>query len=263
MTPFFRKIRKTLADDNKPLKYLRYAIGEIVLVVIGILIALQINNWNEAQKQERLELRYLNDLIKEIEINIKLTNEEYQFYEFQLQNAELIASYLSNDSLKDVEKLLVALEHTGFSTSLNFISDVWNELHSTGNISIVKNQKIKANLAELYRKFNLIEKFEDNEWDTYNIGYRRLVGDVIPLNLRLEITSGLTPTSYSGCLKNLPPLEEIKVKLRELNGLNGYLTDIIVVRKVSSRFLVEDNILMKEISTQLQQEIEERDKSNY
>ena len=41
MIPFFRKIRKTLADDNKPIKYLRYAVGEIILVVIGILIALQ------------------------------------------------------------------------------------------------------------------------------------------------------------------------------------------------------------------------------
>jgi len=50
MIPFFRRIRKTLADDNKPIKYLRYAIGEIVLVVIGILIALQINTWNETRK---------------------------------------------------------------------------------------------------------------------------------------------------------------------------------------------------------------------
>ena len=41
-----------MADDNKPIKYARYAIGEIVLVVFGILIALQINNWNEGRKQK-------------------------------------------------------------------------------------------------------------------------------------------------------------------------------------------------------------------
>jgi len=50
MINFFRRIRKKMADDNKPLKYARYAIGEIVLVVIGILIALQINTWNEDRK---------------------------------------------------------------------------------------------------------------------------------------------------------------------------------------------------------------------
>jgi len=54
MINFFRKIRKKLADDNKPLKYMRYAIGEILLVVIGILIALQINNWNTS-RLERIE----------------------------------------------------------------------------------------------------------------------------------------------------------------------------------------------------------------
>ncbi len=53
MINFFRKIRKQLADQNKPLKYFRYAFGEIVLVMIGILLALQVNNWNEVRKDQR------------------------------------------------------------------------------------------------------------------------------------------------------------------------------------------------------------------
>jgi len=50
MIKFFRKIRYDLMGKNKTGKYLKYAIGEIILVVIGILIALQINNWNESKK---------------------------------------------------------------------------------------------------------------------------------------------------------------------------------------------------------------------
>ena len=53
MIPFFRKIRKKLADNNQFLKYSRYAVGEILLVVIGILIALQVNNLNEQMKEQR------------------------------------------------------------------------------------------------------------------------------------------------------------------------------------------------------------------
>ena len=57
MIKFFRKIRQNLLVENKTGKYLKYAIGEIVLVVIGILIALQINNWNENRKDNFVELK--------------------------------------------------------------------------------------------------------------------------------------------------------------------------------------------------------------
>ena len=63
MIPFFRKIRKKMADDNRPLKYARYAIGEILLVVVGILIALQINNWNEGRKQ-KIQLNNIYSIVQ-------------------------------------------------------------------------------------------------------------------------------------------------------------------------------------------------------
>jgi hypothetical protein len=66
MISFFRKIRKKFADDNKPMKYLRYAVGEIVLVVIGILIALSINNWNEERKGNIKKKVYLGALIEDL-----------------------------------------------------------------------------------------------------------------------------------------------------------------------------------------------------
>ncbi len=65
MILLFRKIRKKMADDNRPLKYMRYAIGEIVLVVIGILIALQINNWNEENKRKAIAKSFLIEILKD------------------------------------------------------------------------------------------------------------------------------------------------------------------------------------------------------
>ena len=83
MINFFRRIRKKLANDNKPLKYMRYAIGEIVLVVIGILIALQVNNWNEDYKEslaiKNVLIEIKEDLIQdkaELERNIELRTED-------------------------------------------------------------------------------------------------------------------------------------------------------------------------------------------
>ncbi|MGB5264769.1 MAG: DUF6090 family protein, partial [Lutimonas sp.] len=66
MIPFFRKIRKKMADDNRPLKYMRYAIGEILLVVIGILIALQINNWNEDRVKKIALKEHLKNMVESL-----------------------------------------------------------------------------------------------------------------------------------------------------------------------------------------------------
>ena len=62
MIKFFRKIRQNMIKENKVSKYLLYAIGEIVLVVIGILIALSINNWNENRKERQVELKILKEI---------------------------------------------------------------------------------------------------------------------------------------------------------------------------------------------------------
>ncbi|WP_339893795.1 DUF6090 family protein [uncultured Algibacter sp.] len=70
MIKFFRKIRQKLLTENKFSKYLLYAVGEIVLVVIGILIALQVNTWNENTKRNTEEIEYLKRLNKDIKVSI-------------------------------------------------------------------------------------------------------------------------------------------------------------------------------------------------
>ncbi|WP_157473012.1 DUF6090 family protein [Eudoraea adriatica] len=67
MIKFFRRIRYDLMEKNKTGKYFKYAIGEILLVVIGILIALSINNWNEKVKNMRIENNYLIRISKDLE----------------------------------------------------------------------------------------------------------------------------------------------------------------------------------------------------
>ena len=75
MIKLFRKIRQKMLTENKFSKYLLYAVGEIILVVIGILIALSINNWNENRKESNLELEILSDLYNNISNNkIKIDN---------------------------------------------------------------------------------------------------------------------------------------------------------------------------------------------
>jgi len=103
---FFRKIRQKLIMENKTTKYFKYAIGEILLVVIGILIALQINNWNETkQKENKLQSIYL-EVQRELALNIKTLDRSIQFFEKQDSVIYLILNdkltkqdYLKNSSL--------------------------------------------------------------------------------------------------------------------------------------------------------------------
>lgn len=81
MIKFFRKIRFNLIEKNKTGKYLKYALGEIVLVVIGILIALSINNWNQNREKKSLLKTYSASLIKDLQKDTLVLNEIYAWVE--------------------------------------------------------------------------------------------------------------------------------------------------------------------------------------
>ena len=121
MIPFFRKTRKKMADDNKPMKYMRYAIGEIVLVVIGILIALQINNWNE----ERIQKQELDGLLQSIASGVESDIRDLNLLRTARANiGKKGDSIFQNYIFEDINAISfeeVAYINTAFQNVLNFI----------------------------------------------------------------------------------------------------------------------------------------------
>ncbi|MEJ2006096.1 MAG: DUF6090 family protein [Cyclobacteriaceae bacterium] len=81
MIRFFRSIRKTLLFQDKTIRYFQYAIGEIVLVVIGILIALQINNWNEARKLTNKTRAVMTEILDDLAYTIRISDDAINVYE--------------------------------------------------------------------------------------------------------------------------------------------------------------------------------------
>ncbi len=151
MIPFFRKTRKKMADDNKPMKYMRYAIGEIVLVVIGILIALSINNWNEEQKIEKEEIIILNNLVK----NLNKAKEQSDYYilkEKKLKQSLLIALGKNQNepelSIKSISDSLFYELLWNFESNVPVINS-YEDIKNTGKIAIIKNSSIRENLSNL------------------------------------------------------------------------------------------------------------------
>ena len=97
MIKFFRKIRQNLLSENKFSKYLIYAIGEIILVVIGILIALQINNWNESRKHRFQEITILQNIKEDISLDTLDISFNIEAYN-KIINAEIkLLNFLKSD----------------------------------------------------------------------------------------------------------------------------------------------------------------------
>jgi len=147
MINFFRKKRKSLADENKALKYTRYAIGEIVLVVIGILIALSINNWNDQRKDIAKEQQILLSLREEFKQNIKELNFDHQI---NLSCINAITTLLNFDKNVDFETRTIdsllgqAFNFATFDARLGVINDI----SSSGNLELIRDSKLRYKMNQ-------------------------------------------------------------------------------------------------------------------
>lgn len=150
MLPFFRKIRYRLAKDNQFFKYSRYAIGEIVLVVIGILIALQINNWNERQKMRILERETLLEILENItEIETDLI-EAIERVKLQNKFTDTILSLIETKS-RDPELFGRSLHRAVLDPFTNIqIKKVGYETLKNRGVDIIRNKEVKNSILHLY-----------------------------------------------------------------------------------------------------------------
>jgi hypothetical protein len=148
MIPFFRKIRKKMADDNKPLKYMRYAIGEIALVVIGILIALQINNWNEERKAKSVEFVVLTELKKNIQADIIKMDSSLVNINQRIRSTKIILKSFSN-----IDKYHDSLNsHFGWAMvydDMPFHTGAYESLKSSGS-QLINDESLRFEISNYY-----------------------------------------------------------------------------------------------------------------
>ncbi len=160
MINFFRKIRQNLVMENKTAKYLKYAIGEIVLVVIGILIALQINNWNELRKYDRLKDNYLERLIGDIKMDT--TNINYRVSEIEKNQIcinQLIKSLNPPSDYKVLDTIITNYFERGWIISEYTASaNTYIDLSQTGNMKIINNSVLIDKIIEYYGYIDIIDK---------------------------------------------------------------------------------------------------------
>jgi len=182
MIKFFRKIRQNLLSEGKTGKYLKYAIGEIVLVVIGILIALQINNWNnnriEHLKEEVLISNIIEDLIYDYETLTELIKQAQSKQGLHIKlYGESIAESISNQNEPIHYEIL----------ELIFLhSKTWDNHKDVGDK--ISEREIRSNLNKYFSDYNVTNNYVEIHNEAV-IELRQFCREYELLNLNIIINS--------------------------------------------------------------------------
>ena len=208
MIKFFRKIRQNLLIENKTGKYLKYAIGEIVLVVIGILIALQINNWNENQKLESRAQDYYTQLLDDLNNDIISTQSIIKEFSNQQKEYNKYISSYDKKGLTPIKAYEQVSKLALIYSPITFNTNTIESLQNSGDIGLIPSH-IRNKLMNLRRLQNItIKRFED----TSN-GSQDITQKLIAL---------LGSTTLPKRLVNQP-------KMKEFLNIDGNLKELILV----------------------------------
>ncbi len=164
MLPFFRKIRWKLASDNPPagragqfLKYSRYAIGEILLVVIGILIALYINNWNEDRKVRQEVNKMLMQLKTEYQENLEQLDQKIAMRKEISRSCERMLDYIDEPDQIQNDSLIYYLFRL---TQDPTFDPIQNDLISSGFLRLTRNEELSKLLSNWTSEIYVVQELE-------------------------------------------------------------------------------------------------------
>ena len=241
MIRFFRNVRQQFLSQGKTGKYLKYAVGEILLVMIGILLALQVNYWNEQRKQEMVELAVLKELKNDLEFsNSELDSINHYNLEY-LKDYKLIKQFI--DENRPYHEVL----DTAFSSL-----DVWEDpflptmayesLKSKG-IDLIKNDSLKREIVYVY-DFAIngrVVNTKDWEWSfNQNTTQKFMVG-----NIRRDIVEDLArPNDFE--------------KLKKDEEFRNFLNILILIRESNIDVNNEVKESISKLIDQIEQELAAR-----
>ena len=220
MLTFFRRIRKGLLGEGATSKYLFYAIGEIALVVIGILIALQINNWNELKKEKKRSRIYLENIKTDFENHLEEIKATYNSLEFTKDCAKYVANYVNGDlEILDTFKLITCLNRAAYIINFNIQNSTWDEIISVGDLKLIDSKLLKSQISYFQSLYELMTELEERKYSPVCIEYLNYSSRFFDVSNDFQSTSTTTSFSkegiwvdYEGLYKN----DEIYLLLKKV-----------------------------------------------
>lgn len=242
MLPLLRKLRKSLMESYSAGKYLLYAIGEILLVVFGILIALEVNNWNEERKGRAEEIEVLISVKKDLSNTI----EEFRF----LNQVREKVLYGTKGLFEMAGKEAIEKQETDSLIGLTFYRPTFNNkegaielLFSSGKINLIRNDSIRELLLAWPGLIDDMVEEEDYATTLFQDHYYPLISNYVVLDDIIgyavsiaffgteirEMRYGTLPleNNYEGLLKDRNFLNHLRMRATHMRITNGEVNDLI------------------------------------
>jgi len=162
MLNYLRKIRRDLIKEGNLKRYLAYAVGEVIIVVIGILLALYLNNWNQERTENKMELLYYQSIKNQLNEDLTTLNGEIKYNQnFLSQFSFAKELILLNDKSKIDTLGKITLNMVRFS-DFRRKSNIYQTLVNSGEIVLINNNKITEKLQSLEENYTYINRLEEN-----------------------------------------------------------------------------------------------------
>lgn len=197
MMKLFRKIRQKRLSENKFGRYLIYAVGEIVLVVIGILIALWINNWNEAKRDARIEAAFLENFRNDLKTDVQTLEDKIRSNSERISHTDSIISILSHkDQLSESELMAFYQWNLSLAFESYFIPErsTISQFTATNNGRLISSKDLKDKLFRYYSTNERIEANVERSMQLYQHNF--LTKEIIQSILSGDVTELLTGSDF-------------------------------------------------------------------
>jgi len=251
MITIFRNIRMQLLAAGRTGKYLKYALGEILLVVVGILIALQINNWNIDQTNRKREQQYLENIVLDLKKDIESLEDLMQFRKSRLAGDQKIIDHMQGTPVEDLDGLTTCIINSMMERNFMPNNTTFSELSHSGNLNLISNGSIKFLLLELQNLYKInAHAIEHEKYD-----YREYISKS---TIREIDVAQLFPVFLGNSTA-----EEQKITLESFNNLlssREYKNGLFIMTFMSAEY-IKDYENMKEKSEKIIAMIEDQNRN--
>ena len=167
MLRFFRNIRRNLLREGKMVKYFGYALGEVLLVMVGILLALQASDWVEQQQNAKAEARYVVNLKRDLELQIEEIDDQLDASNAMYESLSVVVKAFAHSGPIKVNKELIAKMSAMTDRRTFTIKDpTLTALLSTGDLDLLNNEEFKDEMIKYYQTLERTELIIQKNNDT-------------------------------------------------------------------------------------------------